>query len=106
MARRATLDSVAETVSSAAGAASARSRRVKAEAARQASETGETYRNVFHDLADEAERRFKQGERDAGTLGKAIMREASARPGLAMAMVAAAALVGGSLLGWALSRRG
>jgi hypothetical protein len=105
MARTATLDSAAEAVKSAASAASTRARRAAHEGVRQASEAGETYRSVFHDLADEAERRFKQGEREAGAFGKAIAREATARPGLAIALVAATALVGGSLLGWALSRR-
>ena len=116
MARSATLDQVAETLKSAAGTASTKARRaaraatsdgVKAGAkagAKAARDLRSAQRSVFDEIAEEAERRIAQGERQAGRVGRAVVREVSARPGLAVAAVAATAIAA-SLVGWLLSRR-
>ena len=106
MARRAAFDPFAETMKSAVVAASNGAHRAARDGARFIRDAGETYRSASDDFADAAHRRIRQGEREADRLGRLIVHEATARPGFAIAMVAASALVGGALLGWALSRRG
>jgi hypothetical protein len=110
MARSATLDPVVDKVKSAANDAYSRASHSAKAAMRDAAERAqsgrEAYSSVFHDLTETAEDRLRQGEQDLGRFGRAVASEASARPVLALVAVATAAALTGSIMSWALSRRG
>ena len=95
----------AEKIGAAAGAASSDARRAArtaaSEAASMARENGATVRNVFHDLADEAEAKARDAGKASGAVARRIADSASEQPIIALAAVAVAA----ALFGFALGRR-
>lgn len=94
-----------KTASRAAGRARRTARRAMAEASQALDEGHEAYRTVFHDLADEAERKLAETERRARGFGQLVLKEVTSRPGAAVLSVAVAAALGASLAGWMMTRR-
>lgn len=108
-AMRNVMEEAAKATGNTAGRAAGRARRTArhamAEASQAFDEGRETYRSVFHDLADEAERKLAETERQARGFGQLVLKEVTSRPGAAVISVAIAAALGASLAGWMMTRR-
>ncbi len=97
------LREAADRIGAAASAVSSEARRAAraatSEAARAARHNGETVRNVFHDLADEAEAKARDATTASGAVVRRIANGASEQPLVALAAVAVAAALFGFVLG-------
>ncbi|HWJ75077.1 MAG TPA: hypothetical protein VNX29_18110 [Kaistia sp.] len=109
MAQSGDFQEAAEKIGATASAVSAHARRAAraatSEAARAVRGEREVVRNVFHDLADEAEEKARSAGEASTAFGRMLARRSAQQPLVAIALVAATAALASALAGWAFTRR-
>ena len=107
MSRQDDIEQAAARITATASAMSSQARRAAraatSEAARAVRDQRETVRNVFHDLADEAEARARTAERKGSAI--ALVERGLERPIMAVALIAATAALASALAAAAFTRR-
>jgi hypothetical protein len=109
MSRQDDIEQAAARITATASAMSSQARRAAraatSEAARAVRDQRETVRNVFHDLADEAEARARTAERKGSAIAGALVERGMERPIVAVALIAATAALASALGAAAFTRR-